>query len=124
MKCFAGSKTWEFRFRLFEEVSDEKQALSWAQQQGYPVLLKPKQSQSALGVVKVDDDEQLVRAFAHTLAESKDGNILIEEFVEGMEISVEGFSLDGKYHLLAVGEKEHYRFNPCVTCRISYPPRF
>ena len=108
----------------FKEVSSQKEALSWAAQNGYPVLLKPKQSQSAVGVIKVDNDRELEQAFGRTMAESKDGKILVEEFIDGEEISVEGFSLNGKYHLLAVGEKEHYPENPCITSRIAYPPRF
>ena len=108
----------------FKEVSSQDEALSWAKQNGFPVIFKPKQSQSAVGVVRVDDDRELKQAFESTMAESKDGKILAEEFVEGMEISVEGFSLNGKYHLLAVGEKEHYPENHCVTSRIAYPPRF
>src|SRR5262245_24109326 len=98
-------------------------ALRAAESFGYPAVLKPKLSWASKGVHKVDDATQLRQAFPRTLAESKDGFILVEEFVAGMEVTVEGFSLDGAYYLLGISEKRHYDFNACVANRLAYPPR-
>jgi carbamoyl-phosphate synthase large subunit len=64
------------------------------------------------------------RCFNLAQEHSRDGAILLEEFIVGTEITVEGFSLSGQFHALAISEKEHYPFNPCVACRLSYPSRF
>lgn len=86
-------------------------------------MLKPKARQASLGVFKVNDERQLLEAFPATLQESTDGKILIEEFIDGIEVTVEAFSLAGECRALAVSEKTHYDFNPCIASRLAYPPR-
>jgi biotin carboxylase len=107
----------------YAHVNSIEAALAAAEAFGYPAVLKPKLSWSSLGVHKVDNPEQLRRYYALTLARSQDGGILVEEFIRGMEVTVEGFSFDGAYHLLGVSEKRHYEFNACVANRLAYPPR-
>jgi len=101
-----------------------EEATAAASEWVYPLILKPKNSQASLGVFKVDDECELRDHFAASMNESRDGKILVEEFIEGAEVTVEGFSLGGKCYVLAISEKEHYAFNPCVACRLAYPPRF
>lgn len=108
----------------YREVSTADEAAGAAREWGFPVVLKPKRSQASLGVFKVDAEGELRARFADTARESEDGRILVEEFVAGTEVTVEGFSLAGRAHTLAVSEKEHYPFNPCVARRLAYPPRF
>jgi biotin carboxylase len=108
----------------YREVATAEEAGRAAREWGFPLVLKPKRSQSSLGVFKVDSGEELRARFPDTARESEDGRILVEEFVAGTEITVEGFSLKGRAYALAVSEKEHYPFNPCVARRLAYPPRF
>jgi biotin carboxylase len=108
----------------YREVSALGEAREAAREWGFPVVLKPKRSQASLGVFKVDSEGELRERFGDTLRESGDGRVLVEEFVEGTEVTVEGFSLKGRACTLAVSEKEHYAFNPCVARRLAYPPRF
>jgi biotin carboxylase len=108
----------------YAEVATVEEALKAVTEWGYPAILKPKNSQSSCGVFRVENEPELRQWFADSLKESHDGRILIEEFVEGTEVTVEGFSLEGKCTVLAISEKEHYSFNPCVARRLAYPPRF
>ncbi|MCU1244509.1 MAG: hypothetical protein JWN02_419 [Acidobacteria bacterium] len=108
----------------YAEVGMAEEALACAERWGYPLVLKPKSSQSSIGVFKVSGAEAIREHFPRTVSESKDGRILIEQFIEGTEITVEAFSLDGRCTVLAVSEKEHYPFNDCVARRLAYPPRF
>jgi len=108
----------------FEEVATADAALAFARRHGYPVVLKPKRAQSSMGVFKVDDPGTLCESFASSVAQSHDGKILVEGFIRGPEITVEGFCLKGRFQVLAVSEKEHYSFNACVARRLSYPPRY
>lgn len=75
---------------------------------GLPVVLKPRAFGSSRGVVKVDDPDQLDRAFAITTAARYPGiaeypDIVVEEYLTGPEISVDGSLIDGVYrpHILA-----------------------
>ncbi len=119
--ALAGS---DVRMPRYAEVASVADALKAIEQWGYSAILKPKDSQSSFGVFKVDNETQLRACFAASLKESHDGKILVEEFIEGTEVTVEGFSLHGQCYVLAISEKEHYSFNPCVARRLVYPPNF
>ncbi|WP_312432441.1 ATP-grasp domain-containing protein [Achromobacter sp.] len=106
----------------FREVGDLQTALEFGAQVGFPLVIKPKSAQSSYGVFKVDTPCELEEKFADSMVFSKDGSLLIEAFVDGIEVTVEGLSIDGQFHVLAISEKEHYSFNPCVAKRLSYPP--
>jgi len=108
---------------FYAEVANVEEALKAARDWGYPAILKPKNSQSSFGVFKVDDEQAVRQSFAASVRESRDGKILIEEFIAGTEVTVEALSIEGTCTVLAISEKEHYSFNPCVARRLVYPPR-
>ena len=53
---------------------------------GYPVFVKPARLGSSVGISKVRDDSSLAAAVA--LARRHDEKVLVEEFVEGLEVEV------------------------------------
>jgi carbamoyl-phosphate synthase large subunit len=105
------------------QVASLDEARDAAHEFGFPIVIKPNRSQSSLGVFKLGSEEELCERFPQTMLTSGDGGALVEEFIEGTEVTVEGFSLKGRSCALAVSEKEHYAFNPCVARRLAYPPR-
>ena len=64
----------------------------------------------------------LSQHFRLSIADSK-SFLLAEEFIQGVEITVESFVEDSHCHVLAVSEKEHYDFNPCIA-KTTLIPRF
>ncbi len=108
----------------YQEIENISEAMNFIALHGYPVVLKPKNSQASLGVFRISHGSDLQKYFNETKKISTDGKILIEEFIEGIEITVEGFSLRGNCHILAISEKEHYPHNECVASRLAYQPRF
>ncbi len=58
----------------------------------YPLIVKPNDGGSTIGLSKVDSEEQLLEALEKSLKESRD--ILVEEYIEGREITAA--ILDGK----------------------------
>ncbi len=51
---------------------------------GYPVFVKPARLGSSVGITKVESEEQLADAVA--LARRHDDKVLVEEFVDGVEV--------------------------------------
>lgn len=86
-------------------------ARAFAEQVGYPVILKPRNLGGSLGVRKVDRPEDLAAAFAVTDTvrlpgvREFDDYVLVEEFVEGKEIAVDCVFYDGVCHPLVVAHK-------------------
>lgn len=100
---------------------EEAEAL--AEKIGYPVIVKPTDSQSSRGVVLVDHANEMVSAVKAAFSFSKAGSpILVEQFIEGREWTVEGFKEHDKHVSLAVSYKEHFESNPTVASSLIYEP--
>ena len=71
----------------------------------FPLIVKPTDRSGSKGVEKVLDPVQLDTAIRRAQAESFRHEAIIEEFVTGREISVEGISFEGKHYILQVTDK-------------------
>lgn len=78
--------------------SDVEEALKDIDYFNWPVIVKPVDSAGSKGVTKVDNPLMLDQAIAHALAESHNGNFIIEDFLEldGYQSSADCFSIDGE----------------------------
>ncbi len=70
----------------------------------YPVVVKPSDSNSSKGIRKAASAEELAVASEMALHESRSGEILIEEFVEGTEFSLDAVVSDGCVHGIMLTE--------------------
>lgn len=71
----------------------------------FPVIVKPTDRSGSRGVEKVEKQEDLQEAITRACGESFQKKAVIEEFVEGREISVESISFDGKHYVLQITDK-------------------
>lgn len=71
----------------------------------FPLIVKPTDRSGSKGVTKVDDGSGVPGALERALSESFQAEAIIEEFVEGREISIEMISWEGRHHFLAVTDK-------------------
>lgn len=69
---------------------------------GLPCFVKPNQSGSSLGISKVKDRADFDKAFE--LAFAEDDEILIESFLDGMEVSVGVVDFEGETIVLGITE--------------------
>ncbi len=72
---------------------------------GFPVVVKPADSSGSRGVKKVDTVTDLAHAFANAQEFSFTRVVLVEEFIDGNEVAVEGFVVDETFHLLLISDK-------------------
>lgn len=71
----------------------------------FPVIVKPTDRSGSRGVEKVDNEAELLAAIERACKESFQKKAVIEEFVEGREISVESISYGGKHYILQITDK-------------------
>ena len=88
---------------------------------GYPAMIKPVDSQSSRGVFKVANREQLAIAFVNALNFSREKAVIIEQYLNGVEITVESACVDGRVITIGVSDKDHFIHNPTVANRLTYP---
>ena len=72
----------------------------------YPLIVKPVDCNSSKGVKKVQNYEELEAAFEKAVEYSRTNTAIVEEFVEGIEISVDVYVEEGKANVLAVSKSD------------------
>lgn len=72
---------------------------------GFPVVVKPPDSSGSRGVSLVKAPAELAAASNMALGYACEASFLVEEFMEGPELSVEAFVKDGELHVLALSDK-------------------
>lgn len=71
---------------------------------GYPCVIKPIGLSASQGVIRADDADA-ARAAAARVRAITDGPLLVEEYVPGVEVAVEGILREGALEVLAVFDK-------------------
>ncbi len=77
----------------------------------YPVIIKPVDNRANSGISICEKKEELDQAIKHATANSKINSIIIEEFVDGIEISSTYVIQDGIVRLVCFGSKYPYENN-------------
>lgn len=85
---------------------------AWKQFQSFDGdgILKPSRNSGSRGIAKVEkgkeNKESFYKKYEVALEESRDNSVLIEQFIEGPEFSVEIIVWEGKVNVLAVTDKK------------------
>lgn len=92
-------------------VASLAEAAEAAAQVGYPLVAKPRALGSSLGVVMIHTEQDLATGYAAAKAAHYHGtpkfeqDVLIETFIDGPEISIDGYVVDGEYEPQFIARK-------------------
>lgn len=71
----------------------------------FPLIVKPTDRSGSLGVTKVNTKNELIKAVESAVSVSFTHQAIVEEYIEGREISVEFISFNGKHYPLQITDK-------------------
>jgi isopentenyl diphosphate isomerase/L-lactate dehydrogenase-like FMN-dependent dehydrogenase/biotin carboxylase len=96
-------------FRGIWALEEAKKAVD---EMGLPLVIKPSDNMGARGVKKILVKDELIKAFYEAKDASITGEVIIEEFMEGPELSIDALIYKGKIFITGVAdriiEKEPY----------------
>lgn len=85
----------------FEVVRSLDETHAAAQRLGFPVMVKACDVSGSRGITKVDSGQDLEGAYDAARTATHTDHLVVEGFVEGTEIGVDGFVVDGTIELFA-----------------------
>jgi len=105
----------------FGRCSTVQEARELVEKIGMPVIFKPEDNAGSLGVIMLSSISELENCFEFTKASSFSGSILVEEYLDGPEVSVESLTYDGKTTILAITDKMTSQPPYCVELGHTMP---
>lgn len=107
------------RFRIITQLA---QAGPAAEQIGFPCIIKPADSGgSGRGIIIIEDASQVAEAFGFAEPHARNGRVLIEEFIDGLELTLEGLCWRGEHRILAGSDKVKAQGLTRVATSLNYP---
>lgn len=77
----------------FKQVSCVDEAIEFAKENAYPLIIKPVDNGGSKGVQKINTDQELIDYFEASLNQSvADKKVIIEQYIEGEEYIVDAFT--------------------------------
>ena len=89
----------------FVVCSGVEEAVAAAQELGYPCVVKAPDRQGQRGLSLVTEARRMASAVEVALDASRSATLIVEEHVAGREVTVNGFSLDGRFRPLTVTDR-------------------
>jgi biotin carboxylase len=97
------------------EVSSYDDIVSFSNEVGFPIIIKPRSKFGSIGVQKISSTEEIIPAYLRCKSESEESHIIVEEMIEGEEHSVEYYSENGIHQMIATS----YYFSDPIN-RVEY----
>lgn len=101
-------------YKVVQDLEEAKQAFSAIDA---PCVVKPVDSRGSRGVYFVKDKKELLDVFDKAKNESRTSRVIVERYVKGKEIVVEGLALNGQCKTIAVGESLPFAFEDIFSPR-------
>jgi isopentenyl diphosphate isomerase/L-lactate dehydrogenase-like FMN-dependent dehydrogenase/biotin carboxylase len=90
------------KFAPVWSIQDARDALSFL---SFPLVMKPADNMGARGVIKVSNREELHQAFKHSKQFCPSGEMILEEYMEGPELSVDAISWNGNIRITGIADR-------------------
>lgn len=93
-----------YAVRNFEEFMDAVRNLKGC------CIVKPADNAGSRGVVSLDDlekktEEELLHTYEYSKGNSRNGTVMVEEFMKGAEVSVEAMTVNGETTIITITDK-------------------
>ena len=90
---------WFFEVNSYDELKDLDGKVE------FPCIMKPTDNAGSHGVVKVNHFEELLANYDYCHSFSRHGKVIVEEFLDGPEVSVEVMVVNGEINILQITDK-------------------
>ena len=72
----------------------------------YPAILKPSDAQGQRGIFLIRSQSEFESHFQDVVKYSREGKVIVEKYIEGPEVSVNGYMVNGVMRFLIVSDRD------------------
>lgn len=110
---------------FFLRISNENFSDALIENLNFPIILKPVDNAGSRGVYKVSSKDELLDKINRSFSFSKyNSEIIIEEFIPGIEFTVEAIIVNSQISILGISEKKKPVNNFTVSVELFYNSPF
>ena len=110
------------KFKICSNIED---VYEFTDKYKYPIIIKPIDNRGSFGVNKVNHYGDISEAYINSLVNSHSRLVIVEEFIEGTHITVDGYSFENiGIKSLAIAKKRLASKERQVAMDIQYPAIF
>jgi biotin carboxylase len=107
------------QYKVFDSWEDAKKSVD---EIGYPCILKPADSGgSGRGISVLKSELDIKWAYDFAEAYARNGRFIVESYIEGVELTVETFSINKRVFFLAMSDKIKPELKTRVATSLNYP---
>lgn len=89
----------------YELVNSMEELAAAARRICYPCIMKPTDNAASRGVALIHDAKELLDTYDYSREQSRGGQVILEEYMQGPEVSVEALCYCGVVHVLQITDK-------------------
>lgn len=89
----------------YELVNIKEELKNTSERITYPCIIKPTDNAASRGVALVHNAKELISTYVYSKEQSHSGQVIVEEYMVGPEVSVEVLTYNGKPHVLQITDK-------------------
>ena len=109
----------------YKVISKNISSLKFIEEMGFPLVVKPTDcGGGGRGVTIANDIETLYDAISIASEFAENDRVIVEEFIEGVEVTVDSIAFQGEVYPLAVSDKEKPETKYRVATSLNYPADF
>jgi biotin carboxylase len=105
----------------FVLVRFKEDIYSFIEKVGYPIILKPIDNRGSFGVVKINNESEINSAYVSAIINSYSRLLIAEQFINGIEITVDGYCFKDGPRSLSLAKKDKSGLSVQVSMDIKYP---
>ena len=102
--CFKGAN---LPIPKYKEIKNIKELKESAKYFGLPIVIKPVDSRGARGVLKITESVDIEWAFLISKSFSPSGRVMIEEYMQGPQISTESLVINGDVFTIGFSDRNY-----------------
>jgi carbamoylphosphate synthase large subunit len=113
-----GKLDWNVEYRILQRPSEVSRF-------SYPFMMKPVDSQGQRGVFLVKNEREFFKNFSTSLSYSGSKRLIVEEYIEGPEISLNAYIVDAEIRFSFISDRIVWSgFSGGIIHKHRYPSRF